>query len=199
MTMTCVTGVRGDIRIIRQQFVRRKENEFDIRKTNLIISQSESKSGSPLLWKRCLLSFSRCVGFGPSKTLHITIHQQMLQDYSRNINLVLAPACSHWSPKNTKRINGRIGNLETNPDQPFHQKTVVYINKMTFLSNIPIHINHDTADTGERSWTNYSPHLPRFLPIHWHQSLPSVSVSISPSSNERLIVTLWHPGSSQLR
>ena len=30
MTMTCVTGVRGDIRIIRQQFVRRKENEFDI-------------------------------------------------------------------------------------------------------------------------------------------------------------------------
>ena len=29
MTMTSVTGVRGDIRIIRQQFVRRKENEFD--------------------------------------------------------------------------------------------------------------------------------------------------------------------------
>ena len=36
----------------------------------------------------CLLSFSRCVGLDPSKTLHITIHQQMLQDYSRNINLV---------------------------------------------------------------------------------------------------------------
>ena len=30
MTMTCVTGVRGDIRIIRQQFVRRKGKEFDI-------------------------------------------------------------------------------------------------------------------------------------------------------------------------
>ena len=42
MTMTCVTGVRGDIRIIRQQFVRRKENEFDIRKTNGIISPSPS-------------------------------------------------------------------------------------------------------------------------------------------------------------
>ena len=60
----------------------------------------------------CLLSFSRCVGLDPSKTLHITIHQQMLQDYSRNINLVLAPACSHWGlqHKENQWNNWKLGN-----------------------------------------------------------------------------------------
>ena len=108
----------------------------------------------------CLLSFSRCVGLDPSKTLHITIHQQMLQDYSRNINLVLAPACSHWGPqhKENQWNNCKLGNSSSILHvSNFLSNTCLILLLSQCLFSTSIMTQYNTGTELDSGWTNYSP------------------------------------------